>query len=77
MTISVCILLDRGLEDNDSEELTPLTNSKSTSDTYKSMSDTQQKQSYISILKSSTQKDPNLSVRFNGCGSNRLEVAYE
>ena len=58
-------VLERGLEDHNSEELTPLTNSKS-------MSDTQQKQSYISILKSSTHKDPNLSVRFHGCGSNRL-----
>ena len=71
------MMLERGLEDHDSKEMTPLTNSKSMSDTYKSMSDTQQKQSYISILKSSTRKDLNLSVRFNGCGSNRLEVACE
>ena len=63
-------VLERGLEDNDSEELTPLTNPKS-------VSDTQQKQSYISILKSSTRKDPNFSKRFNGCESNRLEVACE
>ena len=41
------------------------------------MSDTQQKQSYISILKLSTRKDPNLSVQFNGCESNQLEVACE
>ena len=70
MVLFVTLLLERGLENHDSEELTPLTNSKS-------MSDTQQKQSYISILKSSTRKDPNLSVRFNGCENNRLEVACE
>ena len=63
-------VLERGLEDHDSEELTPLTNSKS-------MTNTQQKKSYKSILKSLTHKDPNLSVQFNGCGSNRLEVACE
>ena len=63
-------VLERGVENNDSEELTPLTISKS-------VTDMQQKQSYVSILKSSTHKDPNLSIRFNGCGSNRLEVACE
>ena len=70
-------MLERGLEDHDSEELTPLTNSKIVSDTHKIMLDTRQKQSYISILKSSPRKDPNLSVRFNGCENNRLEVACE
>ena len=67
-------LLERGLEDYDTEELTPLTNSKSlTQHTQNKIL----KKSYKSILKSSKQKDPNLSVRFNGCGSNKLEVACE
>jgi len=59
-----------GMEEHDSEELTPLTN-------FKSMTHMQQKKSYKSVLKSSTHEDPNLSVWFNGCGSKKLEVACE
>ena len=64
-------VLERGLEDQDSEELTPLTNSKSLTQ-HKIL----KKKSYKSILKSPKYKDPNLS-RFNGCESNKLEVACE
>ena len=63
--------LERGLEDHDSEELTPLTNSKSLTQ-HKIL----KKKSYKSILKSSKYKDPNLS-RFNGCEHSKLEVACE
>ena len=65
------LLLERGLEDHDSEELTPLTNSKSLTQ-HKIL----KKKSYKSILKSSKYKDPNLS-RFNGCEHSKLKVVCE
>ena len=60
-------VLERELKDQDSEELTPLTNSKSL---------TQHKISKKSILKSSNYKDPNIS-KSNGCEYSKLEVACE
>ena len=56
-------MLEQGLVDQDSEELTPLINSKSL---------TQHKLSNTS----SKYKDPNLS-RFDGCKSSKIEVAHE
>ena len=56
-------VLERGLEDQDSEESTPLTKSKSL---------TQHK----ILKKSSKYKDPNLS-RSNGCEGSKIEVAYK
>ena len=60
-------VLERELEDQDSEELTPLINSKSM---------TQHKISKKSILKSSNYNDPNIS-KSNGCEYSKLEVVCE
>ena len=60
-------MLERELKDQNSEEFTPLTNSKSL---------TQHKMSKKSILKSSNYKDPNIS-KSNGCEYSKQEVACE
>ena len=60
-------VLEKGLEDQDSEEFTPLTNSKSL---------TQHKISKKHILKSSKYKDTYIS-KSNGYEHSKLEVACE
>ena len=60
-------VLKRELEDQDSEELTPLTNSKSL---------TQYKIVEKSIFKSSNYKDPYIS-KSNGYEYSKLELACE
>ena len=71
-----CQLLERELEDQDSEELTPLINSEELTPLINSKSLTQHKISKKSILKSSNYKDPDLS-KSNGCERSKLEVACE
>ena len=65
----MCLLLERELEDQDSEELTPLIKSKELTPLINSKSLTQHK-------RSKNYKDPNLS-KSSGCERSYLEVACE